>query len=347
MPPSLRRLAATTLAVVAAFGLSTVPASAATGCRSVTVPASAGLAGPVTVSGTLCTPVNATGVVQVLVHGATYNRQYWSGEGVPAFDYTSVANAAGTTTLAIDAAGVGQSTQPFSALLTGVEEAGVYHQVIAAVRAGGVDGIAHPEVFAVGHSIGSLGLVIEAAQFHDLTGLVLTGYSHFVSATAIAAIMAGTLSPADLAGFPQLDPGYLTTRPGTRGADFHNAADVDPAVVAGDEANRDVISAGVVADTIPLGLVPATSRQITVPVLEVDGSQDQIFCGPLTTPGCVTSGALFDHEHADFGGSMAAEVVPDAGHDVTLAANSAHSDRVVQDWAASVLAGAPITGPIA
>lgn len=337
-----RRVIGTTTALLAAAGimtaLATPAADAATACRSVSLPVSMGLAGLGTVSGTECVPADPTGAFQLLINGATYNRHYWDGEGVAAFSYQAVANAAGTTTLAIDPIGAGQSTHPLAGLITGMEQANVFHQVIGDIRFGRVDGTRYTDVIAVGHSVGSLTLAIEASLYpHDLTGLVLTGYSHLPSATGVASIIASDVTPAS-------DLGYLTLKPGTRAAAFHSA-DVDPAVVAGDEAHADEIPAAQLTDAIPVGISPTTALLIHTPVLEVDGGQDQIFCGPLT-PGCPTSAALYDHEHTLFAGPMAALVLPAAGHDVTLAADSAPVDARIQDWTASVRAGAPLTGPL-
>lgn len=317
-------------------------------CQPVAVPVTAGLIGPATIHATLCTPPDPNGDLQVLISGATYNSWFWIGEGVTAYSYVAAANQAGATTLAIDPLGTGQSTRPrLSALLTGAEQVSAIHQVIQAARAGRVDGITHQRVLLVGHSMGSMAAILLAASHPgDATGVVLTGFTHLPSTTTLADAFLGPLRPADLEGFGlALDPGWLTTVPGTREALFGNPADEDPAVAAGDEAHRDLLSTVEISDTLTPSLAPTATLAIHVPVLMVDGSADTLFCGPLTA-GCATATDLYAHEHADFNPDFAALVVPGAGHDVALARNAATAADAIQQWAAALRAGRVLTGPL-
>jgi hypothetical protein len=325
-------------------------APATPACASVTVPVTLDLLVPATVHGTLCRPAGVPagpGPVALLVSGATYNSLYWDGEGVPSASYVLAATALGMTTLAIDPIGTGQSTRPLlSALVTATGQANVVHQVVTALHHGTVDGQRHAQVALVGHSLGSMESLIEAATYHDIIALVLTGFTHLVSVVSLVAIFAGSLRPADLVGFPGLDPGWLTTAPGTRGTDFHAAGDVDPAVVAADEANRDVVAATTVPDGIGAALDPLVTGSLTgLPVLEVDGGADTIFCGPLT-PGCPTSADLYHHEQAAYPGTLATFVVPDAGHDVALARDGNQAAMAIQRWLGAAESGHAETGPL-
>lgn len=350
---SRARSLAAVAALAAALALMAAPAGSAAAapattpvCRPVAVPVTAGLVGGASIHGTLCTPPDPDGDLQILVSGATYNSWYWSGEGDPAYSYVAAANQAGTTTFAIDPLGTGASTKPLSALLTGAVQASAIHQVIHAARAGRLDGLAYQRVLLVGHSLGSLDSILTASTYAgDVDGVVLTGFTHYLSVAGLTDAFVGSLRPADLEGFgPSVDPLYLTTVPGTREALFDAADDVDPAVVRGDELHRDVVATAEIPDTLLLGLAPASSRAISVPVLEVDGTQDLIFCGPLT-PGCSTAADLDAHEAGDFT-RLATYVLPGAGHDVTLAANAAIADQVIQQWTASLRAGRVLTGPM-
>lgn len=340
-----------TAAAVAAVAAMTVPAAPATAaggtvCQSVTVPVTAGLIVGAHVHGVLCTPPNPNGDLQVLVSGATYDWWYFNGEGVAASSYMAAANQAGTTTLAIDPLGTGQSTRPLSTLLTGAEQASAIHQVIQAARAGRLDGVLHQRVILVGHSMGSMDTILTADAYpDDVDGVVLTGFTHLLSATNVAAAFLGPLRPAFLEGFSRVDPGYLTTVPGSRLTLFGSPGNEDPAVAAGDEAHRDVLSTVEIGDTLALSLLPTSSLAIRVPVLLVDGSADTLFCGPLTL-GCNTSTDLYAHESGDFTRALATYVLAGSGHDVALAANAATADQVIQQWTASLRAGHVITGPM-
>ena len=81
-----------------------------------------------------------------------------------------------------------------------------------------------------------------------------------------------------------MDPGYLTTRPGTRESLFYDPATADPAVVAVDEANKDTITAAELDGLVSLLSEPAAqqpSYQDTVPVLVVVGAEDNVFCAGI------------------------------------------------------------------
>jgi hypothetical protein len=318
-------------------------------CTSVTVPVTLDVVVPATVHGTLCRPAGAPGAgpVQLLLSGATYSSLYWSGEGLTAYSYVAAAVAAGNTTLAIDPIGAGQSTRPLSALVTATSQADAVHQVITALRHGGVDGQLHDHVELVGHSLGSMESLVEASTFGDVSALVLTGYAHMISLPSLVQAFTAALRPADLAGFPTLDPGWLTTAPGSRAALFDNPADVDPAVVAADEAHRDTVSATAVPDGFATVLTPLASEALTgIPVLEVDGGADSIFCGPLT-PGCASATALYARELGAFPNTtLATVVVPDAGHSLALARDGGMAAQAIQRWLSTSLDGHPASGPL-
>lgn len=135
--------------------------------------------------GTLCLPaVWAPGnhQVDVLVHGATYNRTYWASH--PA-----------STRLTIDA------------------NAFALHQLLGWVREQGFG-----QVNLVGHSMGSLVALNETSEYDDVDRLVLTGSLHPASPAGVALFAASAYTASEDPKFAGagLDPGYFTTRPGTR-----------------------------------------------------------------------------------------------------------------------------------
>ena len=78
-----------------------------------------------------------------------------------------------------------------------------------------------------------------AISFADADGVIVTGSAHFLTAKFLAS--ASVLYPAindPKFAHSGLDPGYVTTMPGTRGALFFSPPDVDPEVIAADEQRR-------------------------------------------------------------------------------------------------------------
>src|SRR5690349_21641507 len=83
-----------------------------------------------TVSGTLCTPsIYSHGTqVDVLVHGASYNRIYWDfPTNYPQYSYVQKTLAAGRATFAYDRLGTGASSRPLSTSVTTPSDSFVLH----------------------------------------------------------------------------------------------------------------------------------------------------------------------------------------------------------------------------
>ena len=168
--------------------------------------------------------------VQVLIPGATYNHLYWDfpyGDGY--YSYVNAATTAGYATFAIDPIGQGNSSHPPSADVDLTAQAVSLHDAISDLHSGAVDGHAFARVMSVGHSIGSVDAWLEAADYHDVVAVIVTGALHALSPDIPA--IEGDLYPAafdpKFAG-AVMDTGYLTTVPGTRGSIFYQAADRQP-----------------------------------------------------------------------------------------------------------------------
>jgi hypothetical protein len=198
-----------------------------------------------------------------------------------------------------------------------------------------------------GHSLGSGIAVSEAARFHDVDGVILTGFSHEVDTPGIASVVAG-FHPA--AADPRFagkgyDLGYLTTRPGTRRDDFYVAGDVDPAVVATDEATKDVVTPTEFADGL-LGSLPPLSDVIGVPVIVVDGSGDKLACNSITRNRA--SAARLKASETPFfrsPGCLSTYLLPGSGHDVNLAVNTPDYQAAVRRWADANIGSGPSPAP--
>jgi pimeloyl-ACP methyl ester carboxylesterase len=335
-----RFLAALTVTVSAWGGPGRAEALVPAECRPVSIPTHLDLLVPVTVHGTLCDPAGGpAATVQLLLHGATYDSSYWDFPYHPdQYSYVVAANRAGYSTLNIDRVGYGRSSQVLSVLLTGVAQAAVVHQIVGQLRAGTIGGTRYVRVITVGHSVGAGIAIIEAATYHDVEGVILTGAGHPQSLTSTVDAFTRYTHPAFLD--PQfagsgVDPGYLTTVPGVRNAFFYSDTDVDPAVVAIDEATKDKISVTELGDVVALGFTSPLSRLITAPTLLLDGSRDALFCAGLLASDCSSAAALKTDEAPFFSSQAELQtyVQAGAGHDVALSLNAADGYQAMLTWA--------------
>ncbi|WP_308819647.1 alpha/beta hydrolase [Pseudonocardia alni] len=311
-------LAAATLVALTTWGVAPAVAAPATECRDVRVPVRI-VGGAGDVAGTLCAPDGAT-VLQVLVHGYTYGRYYWDLPYQPeTYSYVDRSTAAGIATLNIDRVGTGESFHPLGATLTYDNHADAVHQVIQAVRAGGL-GPRFEHVVLVGHSYGSVTAYLEAGRYQDVDAVIATGGGHQLNALTLATDVAANTIPVALdpkyrdAG---LDPTYMTTRPGTRSV-FYRVENADPAVIALDEELKGTGN-DIELATAATYLARPESKSINVPVLTVNGDQDSIFCS-VGASDCSSPEALAAQEARYLGPRAESEAVllPGGGHDVSL-----------------------------
>lgn len=119
------------------------------------------------VSGELCaTPdeMITGGTVQLLIHGSTFNHDYWDFGTVDGVEYSYARSVAahGFPTFAIDLIGAGNSSHPPSTQITNEVTAFVAHQIVQGLRTGNVNGfplgllVPFAKVILMGHSLGSL-----------------------------------------------------------------------------------------------------------------------------------------------------------------------------------------------
>lgn len=262
--------------------------------------------------------------IQVLLHGATYDHNYWafplkSGR----YSYVEDALDAGFATLNIDRLGSGGSSHPNPFQLDLHTGATSIHQVVQALRSGTLTvpqfGTVKAErVMLVGHSLGSFISSIEASTYHDVDGVILSAYTHTPGPGSVA--IQSDLYPAMFdAKFAAsgLDPNYFTTVPGTRASAFYYTPNADATVIAQDDTLKQTVALGEVLD-IPNSFT--ASSGITAPTLIVDGDYDTIDC---LAPSCSSSGSLAT-EVSNFGAQACVRIVniPNAGHDLNLHKNA-------------------------
>ncbi len=307
---TIRALTFGMTALVLAF---CAPASADAACTDTTFSVRASLlSAPYKVAGTLCRKADPSNDHTLLItaHGATYNRLYWDWPQDPG-TYSFVRNLAGDASiLNVDLLGSGKSSRPLSVLVSQHTQAAVLHQLVQTMRARGFR-----RVILVGHSAGSGAVTLEAATYHDVDGVVVTGFTHRLALKGLAVPLSmypAVLDPA----FARLglDPGYMTTRPGTRSTNgFYNTAVADPSVIAYDESHKDTVGA-LYAAGFPLIIHdPSLSKKVNVPVLSLVGNYDYGFCDTPACPQAADEGAAWSPA-----AQLELHVIADAGHDIHL-----------------------------
>ena len=342
-------------------------------CRPVEVPVALTEGGgqDAHLAGQVCYPTTKNGAlegaVQVLVSGTAYGRSYWDFPYQPdTYSYVRAATRAGFTTFNFDRIGIGRSTRPLNTQVTIPSNAFTIHQAISQLRSGRVDGARYDKVVIVGHSLGSLIALYEAATYHDVDAVIASGILHTFDPLGVTKFVA-TLYPAALD--PRfrgstIDPGYLTTLPGTRGKSFYYLPNTDPAVVDADEALKETATAleagGVFEQELPGVLRPVSqpacalappalcggvassvvygsTRKITVPVLDVVGQYDPLLCGgPNDRNRCSNVAAVRQDESAYYTGlarrCLTMAELPDSGHNVNLGRNAQTWYSLANAW---------------
>ena len=245
------------------------------------------VSGTFTIGGTYCCPgpCNEGTVLEVLVHGISYNRALWSGLGQGnTYNWQSYAASRGYCTLAIDRLGHGTNPQHPDPLnvVQGRMQIEIIHQIINAVRTKSKNplGRTFNKVIYVSHSYaGWLGIGLANAYPTDADAMVLTGFSAAVNFTPFAFAELESYSRLRPAVLPGLPLGYITFElESQREADFYAGA-YSKTVALADYALEDTWTIG---ETGNLGfVVPPPSY--TGPLYLATGVNDKIFCeAPLS-----------------------------------------------------------------
>ncbi|MEV6769340.1 alpha/beta fold hydrolase [Nocardia sp. NPDC051030] len=332
---ALASAAAATLLCLTAGVASADQVSASDSCRAISYPVSQG-----TLAATLCLPANrSTDTVMVLMSGSNYNGTYWDFTYAPeTYNFRRAMNAAGYATLVADRLGNGASTKPLSLTLTATATAEALHGMVQALRAGISGAQPFAKVVTAGHSLTSSTSIMEATSYHDVDGVLLTGYSHTLSIPDVLGVISTYHQAIDDPVFPGAgyDPGYLVTRPGTREQDFYGSGNFDPQVLAIDEATKETFSLTEYPDGL-LTTLPGQSSAITAPVMLVNGSKDRLACGSGFAI-CTDSATLLAAEGQYFAAAarLRTFVLPGSGHSVNLAKNTTDYQAAVIDWMKSI-----------
>ena len=325
----VRTVCAITVILLASGPAATADAACAETSFSVRVAAE-----PYDVSGTLCRKTNAVDdrTLVITAHGATYNRLYWDWPQRPESHSLVRRLVSDVSVLNVDLLGSGRSSHPLSPNLTQQAQAAMLHQLVQTMRKRGFD-----KVVLLGHSSGSGTVTLEAARHHDVDGIVVTGFLHHFPGLAVPlSLYPAAFDPAFVAR--GLDPGYLTTRPGTRSTNgFYNTAVADPSVIAYDEAHKDVVP-WLQAAEFPLIINdPSISRAVNVPVLSLVGTHDGFCESPACPPATAEPAAWSSAARLEL------HLIANAGHDIHLhgASYADAESAYVRDWLARHFANSP------
>jgi pimeloyl-ACP methyl ester carboxylesterase len=293
-------------------------------------------------SGELCLVDSERGrrSVEILVSGLTYDHHYFDFPYRPdEYSYVRAAHRRGYSTFNIDRLGVGRSDRPPAEKLTVQSHAWTLGQLVRGLRTGDIGGHAFGTVVGVGHSLGAAILQYLAGSANGRDGvpdyLVLSDMLMRGNAAAGTALGKATYPAEEDAKFAGtgLPSGYLTTRPGTRGASFYHPLTADPAAIGTDEALKQPASPTERA-TLGAARTPVVTRAIAVPVLIVVGEYDTLQCDIAAGLSCASDAAVLARESANFapGACLAARVVAGAGHSVNLHPTAKDAYRMVHDW---------------
>lgn len=256
--------------------------------------------------------------VQILIHGGAYNHTYWDSPFQPErYSYVQAATKRGYATLNIDRLGYGQSDHPVATTLNFNVAGYITHQLVQTLRSGVLMGTHFTRVILNGHSMGALTAENEAANYHDVDGLIVTGIGHNLNPPPDQLT---TFTPAatDPKFIGQLALAtYLTSRPNVRISVFVAGGSYDPAIVPVEE--------GVLKDTLspteftalPMDTSDQTrlTQNITAPVLFAQGRYDKIWC--TGTFDCTTDPqALKEPSYWNPAISFTRVVIPNAGHSI-------------------------------
>ncbi|MGW3140969.1 alpha/beta fold hydrolase [Streptomyces sp. NPDC001139] len=290
-----------------------------------------------TVKGWLCGDwKNPNRTVQLTLSGASYSHVYFDFPyKFPKYSYVHLATERGYVTFNIDRLGIGESSYPPDQEVGIPSEAFVTHQIVQSLRNGQVTGNPVPKVMLVTHSLGALIGAYEASTYHDVDGLVLSGWLHNFN-PALTSEIAGPpplFVPAQSEGITNRPLGYQTTVSGRRGTrSLYYPPGVDPQVVAVDEATKQTLTSTELADFGQYASMQQTVN-IHVPVLIDHGGQD-MNCQGGSISAC-TPDLIRANEQPYYAPDtcLQIDVIPNAGHDVLLHLTGPSWRSSVLNWA--------------
>ncbi|KAL5377772.1 hypothetical protein DPSP01_009552 [Paraphaeosphaeria sporulosa] len=228
-------------------------------------------------------------IIQFLLHGLGYTKEYWNGLNFPnvtypgQYSWTHHANSQGYATLAIDNLGDGESDHPdpISMVQLPLQEA-IILEIFKSLRNKAISCIPtkYSKIIMVTHSYGALiGRAVATDHPHPATGA--DAYIQTASSSELKGINAAVLnwapraaSVVDPARFSHLPPAYLQVAPrAIRETVYGYPGEYDAEVLAWDESLPKPFSIGQI-----LPPKPNTASSFRGPVIYITGTHDAIVC---------------------------------------------------------------------
>ncbi|KAI0995065.1 hypothetical protein K3495_g13116 [Podosphaera aphanis] len=228
--------------------------------------------------------------IQILVHGITYSKDYWSGLGSPGagfngdtYSHIAFASKQGYPTLSIDRLGNGDSDRPDGTTVVQINtHVEVTQSIISSLKAGSIGGRAFNKIIYVGHWYGSLIGNLHAVKYPDaVDSYVLTGFSKKIKSSLLPTALAAGFLPASVA-YPerwagqQLSYFAASNETGANGLFFVDQ-NVDPGLKTLNYRLRGTVTAGEFISGYETTQVASNYRGR---IFIQTGQNDAIFCSP-------------------------------------------------------------------
>lgn len=258
-------------------------------------------------------------ILQVLVHGNSYDHRYWDVETVNGQDYSyaQFMTAQGFDLLAIDLPGVGASSKPHGHSVR-VEAVGrALSTLVESLRGpNAIPGYEFDHIAVVGHSMGAAIAVFAEANWPAADSLVVTATGYF-QGRATSGWAPGVREAL-------LENDYALVPPELR-LGFYHAPQADPGLVTYDnEVLRTSAPSGLWADCIAMRDDPKSGvGEVTCPVYVQLGEHDPVMAGEYAEQEAKCYTASSD---------VVIEQLPDIGHCFNLHLNRAHGWRRICDY---------------
>lgn len=290
-------------------------------------------------------------VLQVLVHGGGFDKEYWTGPsttgtagpGSPETAQESwvyYAAQQGYATLAVDRLCAGLSTRPNS--LTHCQlplEAEVLHRIIKMARSGKISNvpISFDKIVYVGHSYGSrIGDYLTANYPDSINHLQHTGFSKTLLNSVKNAVVKSEFNDANEVlpyRFGVKDPGYLVASDKRGFLPFCYVGDYSKTVSDFQWTQRDTITIGEIASAL---LGQTHSPNYKGDVFVMNGDQDVVCCKSPKSGQCDT----FTYSNAVNNSYPAARrfqqnTVTDTGHCIMSHRTSKYAVKLAHGYMAS------------